>query len=51
LLSVVVESRVLDAVSTQMALANLAEVQTKAGNEVAAKKTLATLSAMTTGTV
>jgi len=50
LLSAAAESRVLDPVSTQMTLANLAEVQTKAGNEVAAKKTLAALSAMTTGT-
>lgn len=50
LLSAVADSRVLDSVSTQMTLANLADVQTRAGDEVAAKKTLATLSAMTTGT-
>jgi biotin carboxyl carrier protein len=50
LLSAAADSRVLDSVSTQMILANLAEVQTRAGDEVAAQKTLATLSAMKTGT-
>ncbi len=50
LLSAAANSGVLDSVSTQMTLTNLAEVQTRAGNEEAAQKTLATLSAMTTGT-
>lgn len=50
LLSAAADSRVLDSVSTQMILANLAEVQTRAGDEVAAQKTLARLSAMKTGT-
>jgi len=47
LLSVAAESRVLDSVSTQMTLANLAGVQTRAGDEAAAQKTLTALSAMT----
>jgi hypothetical protein len=46
LLSAAADSRVLDSVTTQMTLTNLAEVQTKAGDETAAKKTLDTLSAM-----
>lgn len=50
LLSAAADSRVLDSVSAQMTLANLAEVQTRAGDEAAAQKTLATISAMTTGT-
>lgn len=49
LLSAVADSGVLDPVSTQMILSNLAEVQTKSGDE-AAKKTLGKLSAMTTRT-
>jgi hypothetical protein len=40
LLSAAADSRVLDPVTTQMTLANLAEVQTRAGDETAAKKTL-----------
>lgn len=51
LLSAAADSRVLDPVSTQMTLTNLAKVQTQTGDEVAAKKTLATLSAMTSGTM
>jgi hypothetical protein len=50
LLSAAADSRVLDPVTTQMTLTNLAEVQTSAGDEAAAKKTLATLSEMTSGT-
>lgn len=50
LLSAAASSRVLDPVSTQMTLANLAEVQTRSGDEASAKKTLATLSEMMTGT-
>lgn len=46
LLSAVAGSGVLDPVSTQMTLSNLAEVQTKAGDEKAAKITLETLAAM-----
>jgi hypothetical protein len=51
LLSVAADSHVLDSVTAQMTLASLAGVHTKAGNEVAAQKTLATLSALTTGKV
>ena len=47
LLSAVGDSHVLDPVSARMALANLAEVHTKRGDEAAARKTLSTLSAMT----
>lgn len=47
LLTAVADSRVLDSVSTQMTLATLADVQTRSGNEAAAKKTLDTLSSMT----
>lgn len=46
LLSAAANSRVLDSVTTQMTLVNLAEVHNRAGNETAAKETLATLSAM-----
>ena len=46
LLSAVAGSGVLDPVSTQMTLTNLAEVQTKVGDEKAAKITLETLAAM-----
>ena len=46
LLSVAADSRILDTVTTQMALVNLAEVHTNAGDEAAAEKTLSTLSAM-----
>ena len=48
LLTAVADSQALDSVSTQMTLATLADVQTRSGNEAAAKKTLDTLSAMTT---
>lgn len=47
LLSAVVESGVLDPVSTQMTLSNLAEVQKDSGDDKASKKTLDTLAAMT----
>ncbi|HMZ56379.1 MAG TPA: hypothetical protein PLT48_16115 [Nitrospira sp.] len=46
LLSAVADSGVLDSVSTQMVIANLASVQARAGDEAAAQKTLATLSAL-----
>ena len=48
LLSVAAESRVLDPVSTRVILSNLAEVQTQTGDDAAARRTLSTLSAMTT---
>ena len=48
-LSAAAGSGVLDSVTTQMVYTNLAEVQTRAGDEDAAKRTLAALSAMTTG--
>lgn len=47
LLSIVADSGVLDPVSAQMTLSNLAEVQTRGGDKDAAKKTLGKLSAMT----
>lgn len=50
MLSAVASSRVLDTVSTRMVLTNLATVQTSAGNEEAASRTLASLSAMNAGT-
>ena len=50
MLSAVASSRVLDTVSTRMVLSNLASVQTSAGNEEAASRTLASLSAMNAGT-
>lgn len=46
LLSAAADSRVLDTVTTQMTLTNLAAVQSKAGDETGARKTLSTLSAM-----
>ena len=49
MLSAVASSRVLDTVSTRMVLTNLATVQTSAGNEEAASRTLASLSAMNAG--
>jgi hypothetical protein len=51
LLSAVADSGVIDPVTTQMVLKNLAEVQTRAGDEEAAKKTLDKLSAMKPGEV
>lgn len=50
MLSAVASSRVLDTVSTRMVLSNLATVQSSAGNEEAASRTLASLSAMNAGT-
>jgi hypothetical protein len=49
LLSVVADSGVLDPVSAKMALTNLAEVQTKAGDDEAVKQTLSKLSAIAIG--
>jgi hypothetical protein len=51
LLSAVADATVLDPVSTQMVLSDLAMVQAKAGDEAAFKDTLGRLSAMTMRTV
>ncbi|MFO1372812.1 MAG: hypothetical protein U1F42_10625 [Candidatus Competibacteraceae bacterium] len=48
LLSTVGDSGVLDLVSTKMVFSNLAEVQTRGGDEAAAKQTLSKISAITT---
>ena len=49
LLSAVADSGVLDPVSAKMTLTNLAEVQTKAGDDEAVKQTLSKLSAIAIG--
>jgi hypothetical protein len=49
LLSVVADSGVLDPVSAKMTLTNLAEVQTKAGDDEAVKQTLSKLSEIAIG--
>ncbi|WP_293122465.1 hypothetical protein [Microcoleus sp. bin38.metabat.b11b12b14.051] len=49
LLSAVADSGVLDPVSAKMTLTNLAEVQTKAGDDEALKQTLSKLSAIAIG--
>lgn len=49
LLSAVADSGVLDPVSAKMTLTNLAEVQTKAGDDKAVKQTLSKLSAIAIG--